>query len=974
MLYLRKLTREIFPKKFFATAIITITMTALSCQLAHAQNLDDSTEYVSVEEVSDENQYFTGSAPEQVESVDMLDEEQGVDTIVDEVMDAGESSQEYLNDNFLLLKVTSSKLILNNGLSAYQLDDRLYLSLFELVDTLYFPIEVFDEDKTAEGWFIEKDNDFYLNVEQEQLIIKGREVEYDKEDLQIIDEEIYISSTALNDWFGVSFDLNFSRLTLDIESTEKLAFEKQIEREERWRQKESSKKGKIAEYEELAFPYKFAEIPSTTVVLGTNYLGSNGNQIADGNYSIQGSGDFLGMSSDFFISGNDDAAVSDSRVRLYRYDENGVIDGTDIKQVEIGDISPGRLNLVGGGGTERGIKFTNKSEGETTTPDNLLIEGEVEPGFEVELYRNGEFIAFINDTSSGRFEFSGLTLEAGLNLYRIVKYGPFGEVEEEFRRYFIGEGLLKEGEVKYEVSATQVGQSLLPTTSGDFSLSGDQRIVASADYGVTDEFAIGGGFYSGPILEEQRNAVLLSSRASVLGTYNVLDYLANDDSTSITAFSNRMSFSDFNISSFATYYGGFDSAEIDTLLDSNIDVSTNFNLFDLTSLNFRVGAEYETFQSGGTRYGYTNQISTIVQGFVLSNRLNWDILESAGGDKTRSTTGEFFFRKRFDDFVFNERRDILLTTNASYKLEPEATLDSMNLTLEQDILNDTRLELGLSQTFGDTDITTYSLGVNQSHEYYLMGVGASYTSEGDIRVGLNLRFNVGADYSDGGDGEFGFIKNEQAQRGSVEAFVFLDNNSNGEFDKGDEPIEDVVLKSRFGIRGKTNNNGTAYLSGFAGYKTDSVSLEYTSLPDIFYVPMSDGYTITPRPGNKSYIEFPVVIGGEIDGQITLNSDYRNSRFDFSKFVVELVNTEGKVVKEVRADQTGFYIFERVIPADYTLRLKAEAVAENDFVGQIEQEVRFEKDEPVVTGIDFIGDLQADLDAAAEQEEITDITP
>lgn len=960
----QKLTKGIVPKKFFAFASIALILTVTCCQAAHAQNSVNSNEKITIEEVVDPNPYFKGSKPEEVMAVDMLAE-------VPELEDFEEASssetEENWNENFLLLKVTSSKTVLNQGLSSYQSGGRLYLSLFELMDTLYFPIEVFDEEQNAKGWFIEEDNDFYLDMKQESLIIKGRNVEYSDKDVILIDEEIYVSSTALKDWFGIDSDLNFSRQTLDIESTEQLQFEEKIERQERWRKQKSNKKAEIAIYEELELPYKMAEIPSSTVILSSNYSDTQGQKTSAGGYTVQGSGDLLGMSSEFFISGSDEEKINDSRIKFYRYDEKGVIAGTDIKQVEVGDISPARLNLAGSGGTERGLKFTNKSEGEITSLDNLLIEGEVEPGWEVELYRNNEFIAFVGDTSSGRYEFSGLTLEGGLNLFRIVKYGPFGEVEEEFRRYFIGGGLLKKGETKYEVSASQVDSALLPTTAGGYDIGGNQRIVASADYGVTDDFSIGTGLYSGPILEEQRNAALLSSRASILGTYNVLDYLANDDSTSIAAFSNRMNFADFNISSFATYYNGFDQTEIDTLLDSNIDVSTNINIFDLTSVNLRVGAEYETFQSGAVRHGYNNQISTIVQGFVLSNKLNWDVIESAG-NKNYMTTGEFFFRKRIDDFIFNEGRDISMVTNVLYKLDPQASIDSLNLTLEQNIFDETRLNLGVTQAYGQIENTTYNVGINQTHDYFLVGAGASYDSQGDMRVGLNLRFNIGADYSDGANGDFGFIKNEQAQRGSVEALVFLDNNNNGKFDNGDEPLNDVVLKSRFGITGKTNNNGTAYLSGFAGYKADDITLDYNSLPDIFYVPINDGYKVTPRPGHKSHIEFPVVVGGEIDGQIQLNSEQQNNSYDFTAFTLELVNNNGDVVKETQADQTGYYIFDRVIPADYILRIKQEDIANTGYAGQTEKKIKFDMQDPVITDLNFVGDLPQEITDTARVQQ------
>lgn len=385
-------------------------------------------------------------------------------------------------------------------------------------------------------------------------------------------------------------------------------------------------------------------------------------------------------------------------------------------------------------------------------------------------------------------------------------------------------------------------------------------------------------------------------------------------------------------------------------------------MFGLTSLNLRFGTEYETFQSDKTRRGYSNQVSTIVQGFVLSNKLNWDITETAGSE-AETANGEFFFRKRLNDPFSDEGHDILLRTNFNYTIEPEATLDSYTATAEKNISDSTRARLSLAQSFGDAERTTYGLGLNYAHDYFLAGLNSSYDSEGDMAIGLNFRFNVGPNYEDGG---LEFIENERAQRGSVEASVYLDNNNNSKFDEGDEPLEDVALKSRFGAKGQTNSSGKAYLHGFSGYRTDDISIDYTTLPDIFYVPKSDGFRVVPRPGNTAQLDFPVVVGGEIDGQITLTSDQLNRTYDFSIFALELVDGEGNLVKKVQADQTGYYIFERIIPAEYTLRISEESIAAAEYTGQTETPIAFDPDDPVLTGTDFNGTLAVEAEMAAAE--------
>ncbi|PIR34050.1 MAG: hypothetical protein COV36_01565, partial [Alphaproteobacteria bacterium CG11_big_fil_rev_8_21_14_0_20_44_7] len=502
--------------------------------------------------------------------------EEGIDWGFDEFKDIAETNEnieeqaeklgndeEEFNESFLLLKVTSADFTLSNGISAYSLNDRLYISLFEVTEALYFPIEVFDEEQRAEGWFISPDNDFYLSIPENTVIVAGKKSKADDAYIKLFDEEIYVDSEALKEWFGLNFNLNLSQMILDIEADEKLAFQEKAERAKKWEQNKKRKKPVRKTYSKIDTPYSMLDFPSTTVQLGTNYQKTGTDSTTSGNYSIQGTGDLLNMSSDFFVTGNDTDRLSDARIKLYRIDNDAnIIPHTDIRKLELGDITTPSLNLVGGGGTERGISATNRPLGQVSNPDNFIISGEVEQGWEVELYRNNEFISFQDSTSDGRYEFRDVLLEAGMNLFKIIKYGPFGEKEEEYRRFFIGPGMLKEGEFFYDVSASQPNQTFLPVNE-DYDIAADPRLIANFEYGVSKNLSVGAGLYSGPIYDKSREGAVLSARTSILGAFTTIDHLHNTDGTFITSASERINLGDFNISASALYNGNFDITELD---------------------------------------------------------------------------------------------------------------------------------------------------------------------------------------------------------------------------------------------------------------------------------------------------------------------------------------------------------------------------------------------------------------------------
>jgi hypothetical protein len=77
--------------------------------------------------------------------------------------------------------------------------------------------------------------------------------------------------------------------------------------------------------------------------------------------------------------------------------------------------------------------------------------------------------------------------------------------------------------------------------------------------------------------------------------------------------------------------------------------------------------------------------------------------------------------------------------------------------------------------------------------------------------------------------------------------------------------------------------------------------------------------IVPRPGVSAELLIPLAGGGAIEG--TLLKDGGSA---FEGLDVELVDAAGKVVALARSDYDGFFMFERVPPGHYALRLSEDS--------------------------------------------------
>ena len=914
--------------------------TSESQETAKSVNIDSPSDNVNENKLVNEGS--DNDEPERVEEPD------------DQANNDGRNNDESLSDEeaeLLILKVTSKGYIMSHALAAYDFGDNIYLSLFDLADALFFPIEVFDEEQRAEGWFIKPENDFYLNAQAGELIIAGERRDIAQDDIFVNDDGMFISAKAMKKWFGIESTLNYAEQKLDLIADGKLNFEAIVEREKRWEEKQNQRVRVRKTYPPVENPYALAEFPDLTIQLSSNYADSGGETVLSGNYSVQGVSDLLYASSDYFITGNDDTPISDARIRFFRFDEDGgAIPAIGATRFEIGDISPPSLNIIGGGGNERGVYVSNRDLGTISAPDNFLIDGEVEPGYEVELYRNTEFIAFLDSTQTqdGRFEFTNLSLDGGNNVFKIVKYGPHGEEEVEFRRFLIGDGVLKTGQWNYDLSLSQPNQQVIPIPEQDFDLTTSPRVIANVEYGLSETLSFGAGLYSGPLFDEStHHGVTLSARNSLFGVYNRLDHLQNIDSSSVTTFSQRTSIEDVTISNFIAYYNGFDEEEQDLEFTASTSVGTGVDVFG-TGVAVRFGGAYESFQTDRTITTFSNQISSSLFGFSFSNQLEWRIDET-GGSSSETIDGDLFFRERFRDIFTDSQYGILVRANLDYQIKPETELSNLNITAEKSLTDRIRSEIGYSQSLGEDKTWSATSRLSYDNGFFVTDLSGQYNNEGDYTLGLGLRFNVGYDSE---EEKYGVIGLGDAGRGTATAFVYHDVNYNHQFDAGDIPLEDVQFKSDDGNNGLSNENGLATIKRQTGFRKTNLVLQNQTLPDIFMVPVREGIQYIPRPGHLSHFEFPVVLGGEVDGEILATDAKLGRDHDFSEITIELVGTDGDIVKSTQADPTGYFLFEQVIPADYHLRVAPDSLGEAKLINEQDIIISVPKEDPVVSGIEI----------------------
>ena len=101
----------------------------------------------------------------------------------------------------------------------------------------------------------------------------------------------------------------------------------------------------------------------------------------------------------------------------------------------------------------------------------------------------------------------------------------------------------------------------------------------------------------------------------------------------------------------------------------------------------------------------------------------------------------------------------------------------------------------------------------------------------------------------------------------------------------------------------------------------TIRIDPTGLEDPLWLPEVNGYRFLPRPGVVTTVDFPVVETSEVDGIVNLMDRNGNKR-PMSRMSVELIDiSDNSVIKEVRSEFDGFYIFEKILPGKYKIRVR-----------------------------------------------------
>lgn len=844
------------------------------------------------------------------------------------------------HDNVLVLQVNiSNTLVLDDTIVGYNEGKKIFLSLKDYVRILEFPVIFQNNNMLASGWFLDKKNTFFLDLDNNKCLIRNRKYTLSQSDLVIFNNDVFVNAKTLKKWFGFDVSYNENDQSILINSGGVLAVEKQYERDKEWtklgEEKEYSKEDKLAQIEEdklepIKNSYKLVSFPFGDVTYGYSKSRSDGASNETTQLNALLAGDFLYLNNQLFATIQDNE-VATVRLTAGRKDPEGKLLGPiGATEFSLGDVFTPEIPLAARSQAGKGATITNYPLEYVSQFNKVLVRGNAQVGWDVELFRNGSLLDFKKVSSQGIYEFVDVPLIAGLNIIKLVFHGPFGQQYEEIRRYSTGGDLLDKGKLYYRFAANKNNQDLIEgqtkKNATPNNSDGLNRGFAELGYGLTDNTSIVANFLKAPVATtatESSDFGGLSLRTSIGGVVIRLDNVRNlEDKKDAQELSLQTTFfDDYSLSSVfdrysKEYVSESNPVNSDPLLNKiNIRLDGPLKIpFSSFPARISVTEIQENYNSGNSRNDLETEVSLgLTRKLGITENIKYVNDQRITTEDKNKITGRTLLSYLYSD-------SLSFRGTISYNIQPSTELSSADVTSSYNFGDQYNWSFSVSHQFANntqSDATRYTSNLTKTFEKFMLSLGLNYQDNDNYGMNVNLSTSFGYDTKN----NIGVVSGiPLANSGAVAAKVFLDDNNNGVYDEGEDPLSGVEVIANSGRKIKTDEHGVALITNINATGVTKVSVNSDSLPDPFLLVRVKTIKIISHSGTINNIYFPVSRVGEISGYV-VNEKTPGTINPASNVEFELIDKNNdKVFQTVKSGYDGYYIFEMIPFGKYQVRV------------------------------------------------------
>lgn len=832
-----------------------------------------------------------------------------------------ELDKEGLSDSFLLVE--------KNG--------QLFIPVCSLAETLSLAIHC--EQKRAFGFVLSETRPFVIDLD-EGYAVHGREAFSINGEAFVQKGEILVNSGALSRWLPVDFYLRRETSTLELKAREPLPLQALKKRQAFLPPKPPPQ---TKPYPDATAPRQVVSIPAVDVAtqlsLGSDATRGNRGKMLN---SMDVAGDFLYMTGEaHLLALNDDLKRFD--VTMSRRSASGYRAGPLwFNQIGVGSNQAPYVDGVGASTKPMyGFSVSNRpliGAGQFLSHD---VHGQLPAGWDAELFHNGTQIRYQPPTAEGMYHFVNLRVYYGVNSFKVVLHGPFGE-RKETEEVFVSDATTPSGELLYTLSAGwQTGIAHHEDAEAE---QADSNLTFTSDFGLTknltgsllvvrnEERAMGGREYVGAGARTAFSSTLLS-----LEVIQALGAGSGSEGQLVSLKSSSRDLLGLNLELVQRFFHDYQSPQFYNRSDplrtlTSVKGNSSFTIIDKIRVPYSVELGFGTRRSGLTETTSQWRVSGGWNGW--SGTLQADLSRLQGDTHA---AGQLQVSTRLSN--------VSVRGEAGYALAPTARARSINLSADVELRRGLQFNSALSHDPGER-LTDLRAGLSKRLGRVGYSVSAHGSSNGAYGVDVGVRSSLAA----GPEGQLLVSAEPLASYGMIAVSTTVVAP-----DGKKSPLPGVAILLN-GSRAKAlaGSEGVQVIGFLQPDVPVDVAIDMTSVEDPFMVSVEEGCRVMPRAGVVARCDFTLTSGGEIDGTVMVRLG-RGREVPIKKVKVELLREEEgrrRVEATTLSEESGYYLFKTVKPGRYLVRVAPEEVERLKAGGLPPRTVTMPSGGDMISGVDF----------------------
>jgi hypothetical protein len=867
--------------------------------------------------------------------------------------------------SLLLFSVSLDGVTLSEGLGAYGSARDPLIPMGEITRLLEADIDVAPAEQRITGRLHQARTPILVDLTSGVARAGGREIALGPQDASVAATEIYLRSSLVAKLLDLKLDVADDELVLRLHAAEKFPIQARLERQGR------RPAGQVGVADEATLkvtePYAFFTPPGVDVLLDAGV--ESGRADRTFRYDLRFAGDLLWSNLQGYLGSDEEGRATNARLMLQRRSlEGGLLGPFRARELNLGDVFTPALPMGPRSVAGAGVTFSTAPLEQTSVFNRIDLRGDLPPGYDVELYVNDVLRNTTSRAINGRYEFLNIPLSPGINVVRIVTYGPRGERTEEVQVINVGAALLRRGEAQMSFGVVDQDTPLFRPRSVSKPLIGDPlvfadngaRAVLSVNYGLTDLITVNAGVARVP--QPVSGAIgyyTLGARTSLFGLATQADVGWDGEGGAGVSLGAAGQFGPVSaVVRHAEYRDGFfdennlganplfDAQRRSELtLDSSLRLRGRIVPVSLRVLhNDYAGRAYDVIAAARASSG--------VGPLLVSTGLEYERRVLRPAAPTETLKG-YITASTFRSFKWQVR------TALDYDILPDFKARFLSLIIDRQLSDTWSVRFGLGQPLDDThdwNVTASSIWSTRVGDLAL--TGEYDNTREDYRLSAQWIFGLGYDPE---RGRYNLLRTGPGSGGSVLFNAFLDENGDGVRQPTEAAAANVMLDGA-GRGALTGPDGRRLVTGLGAGPTAymDVSLEKLDNPSVSTPPTK--LQLRPRPGKTARVDYPLRPTGGVMVKVELLRD-DGQKVGLASVRVQLVRPGAPPVDGV-TEFDGSAVFDAVPVGVWRVQLEplqagklrmrmtdspsVEITAGGDFAPDVTAQVRFEPALPPTT--------------------------